>query len=460
MSGFLRLLAALLLVSPDVVGSERAVVVFQDGRELEVASLRLESDTAHVVGLDGVSTEYLKTDIDTLKTLRATAELRGVLRQREQAISERQRALGAGGAASEIQVLAQPETTAQVKPALSQRDRPGKLVAPDLSGAICPLRLELVRDGDTQRVAYCSNVDLMSSEQIRGVSRLVVIVHGSGRKAPLAYKRMARLSESLGLSSRTAVLAPQFIGSDEVERHGLDAGHAYWTGGWSAGGLSASKENHPRPFRISSFWALDRMIAAVLERIDVSRLDEVVIVGHSAGGQFVNRYAAVNRMGYPTGTAVRYVVANPSSYLYWSAKRPTRRGIFAEPSRSQRDECPGYNRYRYGLKNLYAYLRRVGAEDLRRQYARRHVTYLLGAKDTNAQQKSLDKSCGARLQGAHRLERGEQYLRHLKEEFGMDILRRHKSVVVSGVGHSSRVLESKCGIQAVFGGDRGCSELR
>ena len=45
-------------------------------------------------------------------------------------------------------------------------------------------------------------------------------------------------------------------------------------------------------------------------------LKTVVVVGHSAGGQFVNRYAA-GGAGCPNPLVeVRYVIMNPSSYLY------------------------------------------------------------------------------------------------------------------------------------------------
>ena len=54
--------------------------------------------------------------------------------------------------------------------------------------------------------------------------------------------------------------------------------------------------------------------------------DDRTLLGHSAGGQFTNRYAAggaAEAMLAPTrpDLAFRYVVANPSSYLYFSAER-------------------------------------------------------------------------------------------------------------------------------------------
>jgi hypothetical protein len=58
-------------------------------------------------------------------------------------------------------------------------------------------------------------------------------------------------------------------------------------------------------------------------------LKAVVLAGHSGGGQLVQRYAVVGKAAAAltsTGIHLRYVVANPSSYLYFSDERPSRGG--------------------------------------------------------------------------------------------------------------------------------------
>ena len=42
----------------------------------------------------------------------------------------------------------------------------------------------------------------------------------------------------------------------------------------------------------------------------------IVVAGHSAGGQFVNRYEMSNSVHDTLGVPVSYVVANPSSYAW------------------------------------------------------------------------------------------------------------------------------------------------
>ena len=52
-------------------------------------------------------------------------------------------------------------------------------------------------------------------------------------------------------------------------------------------------------------------------------LKAIVVTGHSAGGQYVTRYEMSNRVHETVGTAITYVVANPSSYAWPSATRPS-----------------------------------------------------------------------------------------------------------------------------------------
>ena len=54
----------------------------------------------------------------------------------------------------------------------------------------------------------------------------------------------------------------------------------------------------------------------------------MVIFGNSAGGQFVNRYAAVGRGPgalAARGIQTRFIVANPSTYLYFGTIGHARR---------------------------------------------------------------------------------------------------------------------------------------
>src|SRR5438445_13467960 len=84
---------------------------------------------------------------------------------------------------------------------------------------------------------------------------------------------------------------------------------------------------------IDSFSAMDGLLAALDDKARFPALKEIVVAGHSAGGQYVQRYAAGNRIEPTLSTPVRYLVANPSSYLYLEPWRP----VNGNPA----ERCPG-----------------------------------------------------------------------------------------------------------------------
>ena len=72
------------------------------------------------------------------------------------------------------------------------------------------------------------------------------------------------------------------------------------------------------------------MLATLADRARFPNLTTVVLIGHSGGGQLLNRYAIVGKSATTlAGIHVRYVIANPSSYFYFSDDRPQQDGSFA-----------------------------------------------------------------------------------------------------------------------------------
>jgi pimeloyl-ACP methyl ester carboxylesterase len=190
---------------------------------------------------------------------------------------------------------------------------------------------------------------------------------------------------------------------------------------------------------VSSYAVTDRLIAMLEKAGRFPNLQQVLIAGHSAGGQFVNRYAAGSGSSATEPAAVtrRYVVANPSSYLYWNATRRIA-GSWRVLSAGEVASCPGFNTYKYGLAKRTGYMAAVNATTLSTRYANSRVTYLLGALDTNPSDSSMDTGCAAKLQGSTRLERGLRYAAHLRRVLPPVVTARHRTVVVPGVGHTAR----------------------
>ncbi|WP_122765294.1 alpha/beta hydrolase [Pseudomonas viridiflava] len=259
-------------------------------------------------------------------------------------------------------------------------------------------------------------------QPLPNVTRALILVHGRLRNAQTYLQSGIDAAEHAGVSASTLVIAPQFLNASDIKRNHLDGQVLRWNGNdWMAGERSIG------PGQISSYGALDQIIKHLGNRTLFPALKEIVVAGHSGGGQVVQRFALTGH-DHPTlkneGIRLRYVVANPSSYAYFSRQRPVQ---FDTAS------CPGFNDWKYGLQHLPAYAKGQSVEQLEQAYVSRDITYLLGQQDTDPNHPALDKSCEAETQGAYRLMRGHNYFDYLKH--------RHPQlsqtlVEVPGVGHN------------------------
>lgn len=272
--------------------------------------------------------------------------------------------------------------------------------------------------------------------------RAVLVVHGTNTDADNYFSRMIRAADEEGVTAETLIAAPLFRNKDS----GRD-GELYWLNGSSSG--HSWKQGDPSRTSgtdVSSFEVMDKLVSVVSDRERFPNLRVVVIAGHSAGAQYVQRYAAGTRVPetYPD-QHIAFVVANPSSFLYLDTRRPVKGSVvnFAVPQTS----C-SYNRYKYGLESRNAYMSSVNAEGIREQYRSHVVTYLAGEDDTDVDDPNLDTSCAANWQGAHRLERAIAYSNYMERFYPAP---NHRLVRVPGVGHSStRMFRSAEGRASLF----------
>lgn len=298
-------------------------------------------------------------------------------------------------------------------------------------------------------VPYDGNQLLTEAHSL--VVRAVVIIPGSARDSDSGYGTLARAASIVGMNDLTSLLVvPQFLLEEDLEYHDLPADRLYWDdSGWKEGDPSLSTTANPRPGTISSFAVLDSMLVAIAHRNP--NVKSIVVAGHSAGGQFVNRFAAgsmAQQSLESRGIQVSYVVANPSTYLYLSPERvvPGTTTSFAVPSVS----C-SYNRYKYGLQSRNPYMAATSTAQIVAQYRQRRITYLLGQLDDDPDHPELDTSCSANVQGAHRLERGLIFRNYLGFLYGATQVSSHNASVVPGVGHDSRgIFTSSAGVAALF----------
>ncbi|MFC6337854.1 alpha/beta hydrolase [Pseudomonas sp. CCM 7891] len=269
------------------------------------------------------------------------------------------------------------------------------------------------------------------------VTRVLIIVHGRLRNAQTYLLSGETSAEHAGQSANTLVIAPQFLNKSDIKRNQLNTQVLRWQGNaWMAGEPSIG------PGQVSSYGALDQIIEHLTNRKLFPALKEIVVAGHSGGGQVVQRFALAGH-DHPAlqaqGISLRYVVANPSSYAYFSPQRPVKFDVAS---------CPGFNDWKYGMQKLPQYTKGQGAGQLEKAYVSRDITYLLGQKDTDPNHPALDKRCEAQTQGAYRLIRGHNYFDYLKQRHPQ---LTHKLVEVPGVGHDGdRMFTSPEGQEVLF----------
>lgn len=270
------------------------------------------------------------------------------------------------------------------------------------------------------------------------VQRALIIVHGRLRNAQTYLHSGERAVEQAGQRATTLVIAPQLLNQDDIARHHLPDALLHWKGNdWMAGAPSSG------PVALSSYAALDAILQRLSDRKRYPALKQVVIAGHSGGAQVVQRYALLTGEHAElkqAGIGLRYVIANPSSYAYFDAWRPVQ---------VVKDNCPGFNDWKYGLQKLPAYAAGHSARELEQRYVQRDITYLLGQQDIDPQHPALDKGCAAETQGAYRLIRGHNYFDYLRQRHPQGLMQR--VVEVPGVGHDGdKMLTSPEGQAALF----------
>jgi pimeloyl-ACP methyl ester carboxylesterase len=263
------------------------------------------------------------------------------------------------------------------------------------------------------------------------ITRALIMVHGAGRDAD-NYFRTAVGAAFLGSALKdTIVIAPRFASKavigcgDQLSDHEVN-----WpcTGNsWRSGGVAQQDE------KLTSYDFVDELLKKLARKDVFPNLKLIVVAGHSAGGQFVTRYAMANRIHEVLGVQVTYVVANPSSYAYLDSNRPAARTGFS--TFEDRRNCTTYDDWPYGLQNRAGYSAQSSDDQLKRQVASRPVTYLLGEIDV-LPLGGFDGSCPAMAQGSTRLARGRFFGKYVNERYGAS----HKTVIVPLCGHNARCM--------------------
>ncbi len=332
----------------------------------------------------------------------------------------------------------------------------------DIVDHVSDVTLTVRPDGEALRLPYYANRILGTSYP--EVTRAVIVINGTLRNADEYYQYALEAAQmSGGADSSAFIIAPQYLTEADLQHWDLPDDYAFWAYmGWRKGDLSLSTVHHPRPARLSSFAVADSILYRLVTTCP--NLEQIVVAGHSAGGQFCNLYAAGT--GIPSWilqnyeVPMRWIVGNPSCYIYFNEERwiEGTSYAYAAPSAEAIAECPTYNDYKYGVVNPNEYMS-IGTDSLRARYSHRRVIYLLGELDVNPNDFYLERGCEAMLQGDYRLERGLVYWNYLGYYFGEAIWDQQALAIIPGVAHDGHgIFTSECGRYYLF--DHGtCTEM-
>ncbi len=285
---------------------------------------------------------------------------------------------------------------------------------------------------DSGAVEYWNNhsVDVSNDH----LNQAVIVIHGMNRNADDYYDYIEQAATTENVFEQTLILVPKFKTIDDKVKDN----ELYWSAsGWKKGFKSKNGNRTP------SYQVIDTLLDKI--NTNFPNIKQITLVGHSAGGQFVQRYAALSQQenALRSDLKIRYIVANPSSYLYLNSERP-----------QDSVNCEGYNLYHYGIENLPSSLSYtdLDAVSIQTQLTSRSVVLLLGTEDNNPNSSSLDTSCKANAQGFNRYQRGNAYYDHIKQ-FNPNA--QHTKIEVVGIGHSAHdMFNSLTGRNTLFASEQ------
>ena len=258
----------------------------------------------------------------------------------------------------------------------------------------------------------------------------VVVIHGANRNPDTYFEYIEAAAIHENILSTTLIIAPKF----KTEEDEPDENELYWSSsGWKIG-YKAKNGN-----RTPSFKVIDEILMKI--QANFLNVNFLSIIGHSAGGQFVQRFAAISEIENELreDLIIRYAVANPGSYMFLTSDRP-----------ESTYNCMEFDEYKYGISNLPDVLNytNLSKDRIRLQLLSRSVYILLGKEDNDPESYLLDTTCEANSQGFNRFERGINYLNHI---YNLDSNANHTKIEIDDVGHSlNQIMNTKEGRLAVF----------
>jgi hypothetical protein len=367
---------------------------------------------------------------------------------------------------------------------------------------------------------YCDPGSELHRKPDPNIRRVIFVVHGvvGDTPAQLAQLRLPpgllqfrNVAHALRLAQQrdpdldpdsVAIIAPNFQRTTEWQPW-TDENPRVWSwdhSSYNLGNLSEYREGMSglvKADAVSSFDVMDEFLRAAV--VKFPNVEDIVIVGHSAGGQFVHRYVwmgvGVHERLEASGIRVRYVPTNPGTYAFPISQRktpPGRDSVRPGPGRGDTLDwrwvtprgCKDWDAWGSGLAGLsqahgdrpvraanYAidhYLREQDRPAARKalrdvgsrawdQAARRALTLMYARREVWHVQASTDldstfaDSCEATLQGRSRYERFNNFQDAWVTRLGVATRLHFVALENASHPHSSKVVyASEAGIHLLF----------
>lgn len=258
------------------------------------------------------------------------------------------------------------------------------------------------------------------------IKRVIIAMPGKPRDS-WKYANLFRNALSIAanntangvIASEVMILAPIFLNSDDKDAGSVQDGELYWHGSqWQSG-------HHARNLgtKLSSYHVLDNLTDWLFFSGEFPGLKQVVLGGHSMGGQAIQRYSLLKKTK-TYDPNMQYWVGNPGSWAWIDDQRPY-----------QNASCANADGWGYGIGNvssIIGYARRdvnASKEAVVERFRTRKVHYALGLVDTG----QGDTHCQASMQGGSHLDRGSQFVLSLGRTGGFP--ESHSLDIIEGTSH-------------------------
>ncbi|SNX87901.1 uncharacterized protein MEPE_06612 [Melanopsichium pennsylvanicum] len=245
------------------------------------------------------------------------------------------------------------------------------------------------------------------------VLRAIVVWPGKPRDI-WKYANLMMNARSVAVSSNFAqqsatndsfvIVAPAMMNQMDLAAGAAHSNEIVFHGSsWQRG---APSRNPPMKHAVTSYAAVDQVIDELFNKNTYPNLNQVVVAGHSMGGQAAQRYALMKKTkAYDDN--MRFWIGNPGSWAWL---------IDSRPYMNVNDSCQpndAWDTWPYGLNGNQSKITSYARKDVVAnktyvldRFLNRQISYALALLDLGAG----DTHCPARWQGGNHLDRGSQFV--------------------------------------------------